>query len=125
MKLKIELILDTEVSEDMAALAALAGLSTQVKASKAEAPAPEKKTKAAPAPALAPQPEPQPEPETQPESESEQPVTIEQIRSAVSGRVAKYRNEMMAKLKELGAPNVSQLKPENYQEFFTFVEGLN
>ena len=95
-------------------------------------PQPEKPAKPAktPKPAKAPKAEPAPEPEPEPQPEPEKPAAeektyqVEEVREKLKEKVAEHREEIKAKLTELGAPNVSSLDPSKYTEFVNFLEGL-
>jgi chromatin remodeling complex protein RSC6 len=51
-------------------------------------------------------------------------IGINDVRAAVAKKAATHRNEMKAKLKELGAANVTKLSEEKYTEFWNFLEAL-
>lgn len=51
-------------------------------------------------------------------------ITTDMIREMLTKKVKAHREAMKAKLAELGAPNVVKLAPENYEEFYSFMEGL-
>ena len=82
-------------------------------APKATAPTPAPKAKA---------PEPTPEPE---EEETQEDVTIEELRKLVLQKSKTNRDEIKGKLKELGAPNVSNLSPDHYNDLHEFLLELN
>lgn len=128
MKLEVKVLLDTESASDMEALVALIGYKPEVKTS----PAPAKKAPAqkaepeadCPAPPAEPAPVPR-EPEPTPVEEKPEPqITVQMIRTEVSLRVAKHREALTAKLRELGAPNVTQLSTDKYGEFYNYVTSL-
>lgn len=83
---------------------------------------PSKPSKPAKAPKAEPEPEPQPEP-GKPASE-EKTYQVEEVREKLKEKVSEHREEIKAKLTELGAPNVSSLDPSKYTEFVNFLEGL-
>lgn len=98
-------------------------------------PEPQPKNPAKPAkpskPAKAPKAEPEkPEPEPEPQPEPEKPAVeektyqVEEVREKLKEKVSEHREEIKAKLTELGAPNVSSLDPSKYTEFVNFLEGL-
>lgn len=95
-------------------------------------PQPEKPAKPAkpskPAKASKAEPAPEPEPEPQPEPEKpaveEKTYQVEEVREKLKEKVSEHREEIKAKLTELGAPNVSSLDPSKYTEFVNFLEGL-
>lgn len=51
-------------------------------------------------------------------------VSIEDVRAALSAKVADHRDEIKAKLTDLGAPSVTKLSPDKYVEMINFLEGL-
>lgn len=81
-------------------------------------PAPAPQPKPAPAPKSAPAPAPEPEPAVDPD------VTIEDVRAALSEKVNSHRDEIKAKLTELGAVSVTRLDPSKYQEMYDFCKSL-
>jgi len=89
---------------------------------------PAKPSKPAKAPKAEPTPEPEPEPEKPAEEEApaaeEKTYQVEEVREKLKEKVADHREEIKAKLTELGAPNVSSLDPSKYTEFVNFLEGL-
>lgn len=92
-------------------------------------PQPEKPAKIS-EPTKAPKAEPAPEPEPEPQPEPEKPAAeektyqVEEVREKLKEKVADHREEIKAKLTELGAPNVSSLDPSKYTDFVNFLEGL-
>lgn len=51
-------------------------------------------------------------------------ITIEDVRRLVSAKVSEHRDAIKQKLTELGAPSVTTLNPEKYQEMFNFLNTL-
>ena len=59
------------------------------------------------------------------EPQAESPtVTREQIRSKVSYKQAAHKDAIRAKLKDLGAENVTKLEDKHFGIFYAFLEGL-
>ena len=88
---------------------------------------PAKLSKPAKAPKVEPKkPEPEPEPQPKPEKPAAEEKTyqVEEVREKLKEKVYEHREEIKAKLTELGAPNVSSLDPSKYTEFVDFLEGL-
>lgn len=86
---------------------------------------PSKPAEPAPAPESEPMPAPAPQPEPEPAEEKKAPeYKIEEVREKLKEKVGEHREEIKAKLSELGAPNVSNLDPEKYNEFMGFLNGL-
>ena len=84
---------------------------------------PPKQAKTEPEPQPEPQPEPEPEPQPEPKVE-EKTYQVEEVREKLKEKVSDHREEIKAKLTELGAPNVSSLDPSKYTEFVNFLESL-
>lgn len=83
---------------------------------------------AAPAAPTAQQPKPQvqaPKPAA-PAAPAEQKsdITIEDVRKVLASKVNEHRAEIKEKLDELGAPSVTKLDPEKYQELYDFLTAL-
>ena len=116
---KVEVFVDTTNPEQLGALSAF--LST---VGGIIVPIPEKKPMTADF--VPPQPESEPKSEPQPEkpAESEKEYKVEEVREKLKEKVSEHREEIKAKLTELGAPNVSSLDPSKYTEFVNFLEGL-
>lgn len=71
--------------------------------------------------------DPQPEPEKAEDPQPEAPkkaYKIEEVRAAMSSKLADHRVEMVNKLKEMGAKNVSTLPEDKYEEFINFCNAL-
>lgn len=76
-----------------------------------------------PVPTSDPQPEAKPAPTPQPEA-PKKAYKIEEVRAAMSSKLADHRVEMVNKLKEMGAKNVSTLPEDKYEEFINFCNAL-
>lgn len=59
-----------------------------------------------------------------PQAKSGSTVTIEMIRAAVSAKAGTHRDQLRDKLTELGANRVTNLAPEHYEEFYSFINSL-
>lgn len=86
--------------------------------------------------------EPQAEPQAQPEikevveekpiieekvevpTSDESEIKISDLRTLLSKKVDEHRDDIKAKLTELGAKNVTRLDESKYEEFFNFLKGL-
>lgn len=51
-------------------------------------------------------------------------IGIEDVRKILATKVNDHRNEIKEKLNELGAPSVTKLAPEKYQEMYDFLNSL-
>lgn len=96
--------------------------------SQAAGPQPEVKaeeTKPAPQPASAPEPE-----KAEQKAEDPKPAAAakkyktEDVRAAMASKLADHRVELVNKLKEMGAKNVSSLPESKYEEFINFCNSL-
>ena len=85
-----------------------------------------------PKPAADPQPEvkaedviliPQPAAKPQPKAEAKKYKT-EDVRAAMASKLADHRVELVNKLKDMGAKNVSSLPEDKYEEFINFCNSL-
>ena len=105
-----------------------------VKAPAATAAKPESK------PAAKPEPKPESKPAAKPESKPAAPaakpeskpantasdnISIEDVREALSKKVATHRSEIKEKLTELGAPSVTKLDKSKYSEMLNFLNSLD
>lgn len=81
---------------------------------------PESKPASKPA-APAAKPESKPAADTAPSDN----VSIEDVREALSKKVATHRNEIKEKLTELGAPSVTKLDKSKYSEMLDFLNSLD
>lgn len=82
-------------------------------------PAPQAQAPATPAPA-----KPAAAPTSAPKAETSG-VTIEQVRQALALKVNNHREDIKAKLNELGAPSVTKLDPAKYGEMLSFLNDLD
>ena len=146
--IKVEVYVDTTKQEQIEALSSLlflvGGSEPAQRTDHEPTPEPEKKPsrtrskkeaeKKDPEPTPAPEAEPEdkdPEPETKdpeptPAPEEEGPKwKVEQVREKLKEKVQDHRDEIKSKLSELGAPNVSSLDPEKYNEFMEFLDSLS
>lgn len=91
-------------------------------------PGPVKKAKAGKGPEAKSQKEPEAESEKEaPVKKSKDPsgVSIEDLRVAVSKKIAKYRKEIMAKMAELGAKNLSSVPDGSKKDLLDYIESLD
>ena len=95
--------------------------------SKPAAPAAKSESKPA-APAAKPESKPA-APAAKPESKSANTasdnISIEDVREALSKKVATHRSEIKEKLTELGAPSVTKLDKSKYSEMLNFLNSLD
>lgn len=71
----------------------------------------------------APQPVADPQPEAKVE-EAKKSYKTEDVRAAMASKLADHRVELVNKLKEMGAKNVSSLPESKYEEFINFCNSL-
>ena len=76
------------------------------------------KTPAAPAAPAA-------KPESKPENTASDNISIEDVREALSKKVATHRSEIKEKLSELGAPSVTKLDKSKYSNMLNFLNSLD
>lgn len=88
---------------------------TSIEEEQAKKPEPEPAKPAKPAAAAAPAPKPAVKPSS---------IGIEDVRKILATKVNDHRNEIKEKLNELGAPSVTKLAPEKYQEMYDFLNSL-
>ena len=138
IEITVKLQLDENSSDAKSALAALFGLpnfsSCYCAGVSAEKPNPQPEVKAEEA-----KPVPQPEPETKPAPEPEKaeqkaedpkPAAVakkyktEDVRAAMASKLADHRVDLVNKLKDMGAKNVSSLPEDKYEEFINFCNSL-
>lgn len=84
-------------------------------------------TKPEPTPVVATKPEPTPVVAAKPEpttAVAAKSITIEDVRKVLSEKVNDYRTEIKNKLTELGAPSVTKLDQDKYQEMYNFLISL-
>ena len=70
----------------------------------------------------APQPVAGPQPEAK--AEAKKSYKTEDVRAAMASKLADHRVELVNKLKEMGAKNVSSLPESKYEEFINFCNSL-
>lgn len=137
IEITVKMQLDENSSDAKSALAALFGLpnfsSCYCLGVSAEKPEPEKAED--PKPAADPTPAPQPEPEkteqkTEQKAEGPKPAAAakkyktEDVRAAMASKLADHRVDLVNKLKDMGAKNVSSLPEDKYEEFINFCNSL-
>ena len=96
-----------------------------VKATAAPAAKPESKPAA---PAAKPESKPAAQaakPESKPANTASDNISIEDVREALSKKVATHRSEIKEKLTELGAPSVTKLDKSKYSEMLNFLNSLD
>ena len=102
--------------------------STEEPALKPEEAKPETKPAASPQPeakAEETKPTPQPVVSPQPEAKAEaKKYKIEDVRAAMASKLADHRVDLVNKLKDMGAKNVSSLPEDKYEEFINFCNSL-
>lgn len=82
-----------------------------------------------PAPVEAPKPAEEPAPTEVSEvadtpEEAKPEYKVEDVRKAMAAKVNDHRDELVSKLRELGAKNVSSLDPAKYGEFIDYINSL-
>ena len=95
--------------------------------SKPAAPAAKPESKPA-APAAKPESKPAApaaKPESKPANTASDNISIEDVREALSKKVATHRSEIKEKLTELGAPSVTKLDKSKYSEMLNFLNSLD
>lgn len=137
IEITVKMQLDENSSDAKSALAALFGLpnfsSCYCAGVSAEKSEPEKAED--PKPAVDPTPAPQPEPEKaeqKAEQKAEDPkpaaaakkYKTEDVRAAMASKLADHRVDLVNKLKDMGAKNVSSLPEDKYEEFINFCNSL-
>ena len=95
-----------------------------------QAPAAEKPTVASQAPAAVEKPTAASQAPAAKKPVAEKPaansdVTIDDVRNALKAKVATHRAEIKEKLTELGAPSVTKLERDKYQEMLDFLNSLD
>ena len=93
----------------------------------ANAAKPESKPAAKPEskPAAKPESKPAAKPESKPANTASDNISIEDVREALSKKVATHRSEIKEKLTELGAPSVTKLDNSKYSEMLNFLNSLD
>lgn len=127
IEITVKLQLDENSSDAKSALATLFGLpnfsSCYCPGVSIEDPDPQpdpqpKVKEAKPAPQLATDPQPEAK------DEAKKSYKTEDIRAAMASKLADHRVELVNKLKEMGAKNVSSLPESKYEEFINFCNSL-
>jgi hypothetical protein len=95
--------------------------------SKPAAPAAKPESKPA---AIAAKPESKPaataaKPESKPANTASDNISIEDVREALSKKIATHRSEIKEKLTELGAPSVTKLDKSKYSNMLNFLNSLD
>ena len=73
----------------------------------------------------APAAKPESKPESKPANTASDNISIEDVREALSKKVATHRSEIKEKLTELGAPSVTKLDKSKYSEMLNFLNSLD
>lgn len=132
IEITVKLQLDENSSDAKSTLAALFGLpnfsSCYCPGVSAEKPDPQPEVEAEKSETkLAADPQPEPEKAEQkaedPKPEAKKYKT-EDVRAAMASKLADHRVELVNKLKEMGAKNVSSLPESKYEEFINFCNSL-
>lgn len=129
IEITVKLQLDENSSDAKSALAALFGLpnfsSCYCPGVSAEKPDLQPEVKAEEAePAPQPVADPQPEAKAEAKAEAKKSYKTEDVRAAMASKLADHRVELVNKLKEMGAKNVSSLPESKYEEFINFCNSL-
>ena len=64
-------------------------------------------------------------PESKPVNTASDNISIEDVREALSKKVATHRSEIKEKLTELGAPSVTKLDKSKYSDMLNFLNSLD
>ena len=64
-------------------------------------------------------------PAAKPANTASDNISIEDVREALSKKVATHRSEIKEKLTELGAPSVTKLDKSKYSEMLNFLNSLD
>ena len=132
IEITVKLQLDENSSDAKRALSALLGLpnasscyspviSTEEPAPKPEAEKAEE-TKSETKPVVDPEPAEEAKPAPQPAAKKS--YKTEDVRAAMASKLADHRVELVNKLKDMGAKNVSSLPEDKYEEFINFCNSL-
>lgn len=137
IEITVKLQLDENSSDAKSTLAALFGLpnfsSCYCAGVSAEKPDPQPEVKAEKAAKSETKPDPQPEPEPEKvkqKAEDPKPAAAakkyktEDVRAAMASKLADHRMDLVNKLKDMGAKNVSSLPEDKYEEFINFCNSL-
>lgn len=68
--------------------------------------------------------EAKPAPQPEAKAEAKKSYKTEDVRAAMASKLADHRVELVNKLKEMGAKNVSSLPESKYEEFINFCNAL-
>lgn len=133
IEITVKLQLDENSSDAKRALSALLGLPnasscySPVISTEESAPKPEAEKVAK----LETKPDPQPEPEkVEQKVEDPKPAAVakkyktEDVRAAMASKLADHRVDLVNKLKDMGAKNVSSLPEDKYEEFINYCNSL-
>lgn len=135
IEITVKLQLDENSSDAKSALAALFGLPnasscySPVISTEEPAPKPEAEKAAKSETKLAADPQPEPEKAEQ-KAEDPKPAAAakkyktEDVRAAMASKLADHRVDLVNKLKDMGAKNVSSLPEDKYEEFINFCNSL-
>ena len=133
IEITVKLQLDENSSDAKSALAALFGLpnfsSCYCPGVSAEKPGPQPEVEAEKAAKSETKPEPEKaeqkaeDPKSEAKAEAKKYKT-EDVRAAMASKLADHRVELVNKLKEMGAKNVSSLPEDKYEEFINFCNSL-
>ena len=63
--------------------------------------------------------------ESKPANTASDNISIEDVREALSKKIATHRSEIKEKLTELGAPSVTKLDKSKYSEMLNFLNSLD
>lgn len=130
IEITVKLQLDENSSNAKSALAALFGLpnfSSCYCAGVSEEDKQAEEAKSETKPAADPQPEPE---KAEQKAEDPKPATAakkyktEDVRAAMASKLADHRMDLVNKLKDMGAKNVSSLPEDKYEEFINFCNSL-
>ena len=122
IEITVKMQLDENSSDAKSTLAALFGLpnfsSCYCAGVSAEKPAPQPELKAEEV-----KPAPQPVEDPKPAAAAKKYKT-EDVRAAMASKLADHRVDLVNKLKDMGAKNVSSLPEDKYEEFINFCNSL-
>lgn len=135
IEITVKLQLDENSSDAKRALAALFGLpnfssycpgvSEENEQAETPAPTPQAEQKVEEAKLVVnSQPEPEKVEKVKSTSTAKKSYKIEDVRAAMASKLTDHRVELVNKLKEMGAKNVSSLLKDKYEEFINFCNSL-
>ena len=134
IEITVKMQLDENSSDAKSALAALFGLpnfsSCYSPVISTEEPAPKPEAEKVEQKAEGPQPEPEKveqkaeDPKPAPQPAAKKSYKTEDVRAAMASKLADHRVELVNKLKDMGAKNVSSLPEDKYEEFINFCNSL-